>query len=266
MILKEKLTASCKIIAACFFLSSCAVRSVYIPISQNTPLFKDDKELKLVGYVGTNHIELQLANNPGKNLAVCGNVSFGSGISIYDGAIGTYGYNESKKWRAEFFGGYGHNSNYAFQTANYNALINQPIRNFEVRSLYDKFYLQPAVGYFGDIKMYKMNYSFSLSARISALNFKTYSFKEIDYEATKQTGQNVYIHDINYMNGWLNLLEPCFTNKVGIKNFNIVLQGQFFIPYSEQIDVSHTVFSPGFLCYAGLQYNLVFKKKHAAKN
>lgn len=220
-----------------------------------------------MAYVGTNHIELQAAHNPVKKLAICGNVSFGSGISIYDGAIGTYGHNESGSWRAEIFTGYGNNSNYAFQTANYNALLNQPIKNFEVRSLYDKFYLQPAVGYFGNIKMYKMNYSFSLSARVSVLYFKTYSFKEIDYEATQQNGQNVYIHDINYRNGILNLLEPCFTNKVGIKNFNIILQGQFFIPYSEQIDVSHTVFSPGFLCYAGLQYNLVFKKRnHAPKD
>ena len=240
------------------------MRSVYIPVCQNTPLFKDDKELKVMGYGGTNHVELQMAHNPVKNLAICGNVNFGSGISIYDVAIGTYGYNSSKSWRAEIFTGYGSNSNYAFQTTNYNAWINQPIKNYEVRSLYDKFYLQPAVGYFGNIKMYKMNYSFSLSARVSVLYFKTYSFKEIDYEATQQTGQNVYIQNINYRNGILNLLEPCFTNKVGIKNFNVILQGQFFIPYSEQIDVSNTVFSPGFLCYFGLQYNLVFKNKNRA--
>lgn len=258
---------SCKIIALCFLLSGCAVRSVYIPICQNTPLFKDDKEVKVIGYAGTNHVEVQLAHNPAKNLAICGNVSFGSGISIYDGAIGTYGYSSSKNWRVEFFTGYGHNSNYAFQTANYNVFLNQTIKNFEVRSLYDKFYIQPAVGYFGNIKMYKMNYSFSLSMRVSALHFQTYSFKEIDYEATNQSGQNVYIHNINYTNGWLNLMEPCFTNKVGIKNFNIILQGQFFIPYSEQIDVSNTVFSPGFLFAAGLQYNLVFKnRKYATKD
>jgi hypothetical protein len=261
-----KLTASFNTVLLSFLLSGCAVRSVYIPICQNTPLFKDDKEVKVVGYAGTNHVELQMAHNPTKNLAVCGNVSFGAGISIYDFAVGTYGYNSSKNWRAEIFTGYGSNSNYAFQTANYNALLNQPIRNFEVRSLYDKYYIQPAVGYFGNIRMYKMNYSFSLSARVSVLYFKTYSFKEIDYEATQQTGQNVYIHNVNYRNGILNLLEPCFTNKVGIKNFNVILQGQFFIPYSEQIDISYTVFSPGFLFAAGLQYNLVFKKKHAPKD
>ncbi len=255
------------IVLLCFLLSSCAVRSVYIPVCQNTPFFKDDREVKVMAYAGTNHIELQGAYNPARSLAICGNVSFGSGISIYDGAIGTYGYNNSKSWRAEFFTGYGHNSNFAFQTANYNPLFNQPLKSFEVRSLYDKFYIQPGVGYFGNIKMYKMNYSFSLSARISALHFQTYTFKEIDYEATKQSGHDVYIHNINYTNGWLNLLEPCFTNKVGIKNFNIILQGQFFIPYSEQIDVSHTVFSPGFLFAAGLQYNIVFKnRKHAAKD
>jgi len=54
---------------------------------------------------------------------------------------------------------------------------------------------------------------------------------------------------------------------VGIKNLNIILQGQFFIPYSEQIDISNTVFSPGILLAAGLQYNLVSKKsKHASKD
>lgn len=251
----------------CLLLSGCAVRSVYIPVCQNTPLFKDDKEIKAVGYIGTNHVELQLAHNPVKKLAIAANVSFGSGISIYDGAIGTYGYSESKKWRAEIFTGYGNNSNYAFQTANYNALLNRPIKNFEVRSLYDKFYLQPSVGYFDHIKMYKMNYSFSFSARVSVLYFKTYSFKEIDYEATKVAGQNVYIHDINYNNGVMNLFEPCFTNKIGIKNINLILQGQFFIPYSTQIDISNTVFSPGVLFAAGLQYNFVYKsRQHVQKD
>ena len=162
VILKEKLIASCKIAAFCFLLSSCAVRSIYIPVSQNTPLFGKEKAIQANAYVGTNHIELQAAHNPFKKIAVCGNINFGTGISIYDLALGTYGHGSNSNWRYETFIGYGYNSNYAFQTANYNVFLNQPIKNYEVRSLYQKAYLQPAIGYFNAIKMYKMTYSFSL--------------------------------------------------------------------------------------------------------
>ncbi|MBL7895158.1 MAG: hypothetical protein JNK50_07700 [Bacteroidia bacterium] len=242
-------------------LNACAVRSVYIPVSQNTPLFDSSKVLQASAYIGANHIEAQAAFNPVKKLGVCANINYGSGISIYDVAVGTYAYNKSAHWRYEVYGGYGYNSNFAFQTANYNSLIKQPIKNYEIKSFYDKMYLQPAIGYFNSIKMYKLSYSFSLSARISALYYKIYSFKEIDDEATKLSGQTVYLTDKNYNNSFLYLLEPCFTNKVGIKNFYAILQFQGFIPYSEQIDVSNTVFSQGILMSVGLQYNFVFKRK-----
>lgn len=256
-----KRIASFKWLVLSLLLNACAVRSVYIPVSQNTPLFDSSKVLQASAYIGANHIEAQAAFNPVKKLGVCANINYGSGISIYDVAIGTYAYNKSAHWRYEVYAGYGYNSNFAFQTANYNALIKQPVKNYEIKSFYDKMYLQPAIGYFNSIKMYKLSYSFSLSARISALYYKIYSFKEIDDEATKLSGQTVYLTDKNYNNSFLYLLEPCFTNKVGIRNFYAILQFQGFIPYSEQIDVSNTVFSQGILMSVGLQYNFVFKRK-----
>lgn len=256
-----KRIASFKWLVLSLLLNACAVRSVYIPVSQNTPLFDSSKVLQASAYIGANHIEAQAAFNPVKKLGVCANINYGSGISIYDVAVGTYAYNKAAHWRYEVYGGYGYNSNFAFQTANYNSLIKQPIKNYEIKSFYDKMYLQPAVGYFNSIKMYKLSYSFSLSARISALYYKIYSFKEINDEATKLSGQTVYLTDKNYNNSFLYLLEPCFTNKVGIRNFYAILQFQGFIPYSEQIDVSNTVFSQGILMSVGLQYNFVFKRK-----
>lgn len=259
--LNAKLIASFKIALVLLVFSSCAVRSVYIPVSQNVPLFDSVKSLHLNAYVGGNHIELQGAINPVRKLALASNINFGTGISIYDFAVGTYGYSKNANWRYELFGGYGHNSNFAFQTANYNSLIKQPIKNYEVRSLYDKYYIQPSFGYFGHIKMYKLNYSFALSARVSALYYQLYSFKEIDDAASQVAGQNIYIHDVNYKNRMIYLLEPCFTNKIGYRNVYITLQCQGFVPYSEQVDISNTVFSQALIFSAGLEYQLRFKSK-----
>ncbi len=262
VILKGKPAVSFSIVLLIFLLSGCAVRSVYIPVSQNVPLFDSSKVLQATAYIGANHVELQAAHNPIKKLAISTNINFGSGISIYDLAVGTYGYNKNANWRYEIFGGYGYNSNFAFQTSNYSAVFNKPVKNYEVKSFYDKMYLQPSIGYFNTIKMYKLTYSFSLSARLSALYYKIYSFKEIDDVATKQLGYTVYLQDKNYNNSFLYLLEPCITNKIGLRNFYAILQCQAFIPYSQQIDVSNTVFSQGLLLSIGLQYHFVFKPKN----
>jgi hypothetical protein len=61
------------------------------------------------------------------------------------------------------------------------------------------------------------------------------------------------------------LAEPCFTNKVGRNNFYGIFQALLIVPYSSQIDIRYTKFSPVFLLSLGIQYNLVFKK-HAAKS
>ncbi len=263
--LNAKLIGSCKTIAVILLMSSCAVRSLYIPVSQNTPLFGKEKVLQATAYVGVNHIELQVAHNPIKKMAICGNINFGTGISIYDLALGTYGHGSNSNWRYETFVGYGYNSNFAFQTANYNVLLNQSIKNYEVRSLYQKIYLQPAVGYFDAIKMYKMTYSFSLSARLSANYFSNYTFREIDDTATTNSGTTVYLKNINYTNRFVYTLEPCFTNKIGLKNIYAILQFQVIIPYSDQINLRNSVFSQGFIFSLGLQYNFVFKPKKIAQ-
>jgi hypothetical protein len=75
--------------------------------------------------------------------------------------------------------------------------------------------------------------------------------------------KRVYILNKEYYDKNLFLLEPCISNKVGIRNFYAVIQGQFMIPYSSQIDVSYTKFSPVAILSLGLQYNFVFKKQKA---
>lgn len=260
--LNVKLIESFKVVLLLLLFSGCAVRSVYIPVSQNTPLFDSIKSVHATAYIGSNHIELQGAFNPVKRLAIASNINFGTGISIYDFAFGTYGYAKDARWRYEIFCGYGYNSNFTYQTANYNTLLQQPVKNYEVRSLYDKYYLQPSLGYFGHIKMYKLNYSFSFSARLSAMYYKLYSFKEIDDAATQLAGQNVYVYNINYKNRMVYLTEPCITNKVGYKNLYGVLQCQGFIPYSHQLDISNTVFSQVIIFSIGIEYQLRFKSKN----
>lgn len=70
----------------------------------------------------------------------------------------------------------------------------------------------------------------------------------------------MYLVNKEYRNKPLFLFEPCLTNKVRLKNISAVLQVMAMMPYSAQIDIRHTKFSPVFLFSLGLQYNFVVKK------
>jgi hypothetical protein len=247
-------------ISFCFLLllCSCARRSLYIPVSQNVPLFNKNKQVIADAYLALNHVELQTAFNPTSHFAVAGNVNFGSGIAIYDAACGSYGYNQTGKWRYELFAGYGHNSNITYPTTSTNFFTKDKI-SYEVNARYNKYYIQPAIGYFNEIWIYKINYSFSLSARLSYNHFNDFLYREVDEKQTTDPNNPVYIVNKQYSHKNLFLLEPCITNKVGIKNLYGIIQVQGMIPYSNEIDVSNTKFSPGFLWSFGLQYNLRFK-------
>ena len=236
-------------------LSSCAVRSVYIPVTQNTPLFDKSRQLTGAAYIGSNHIELHVAHNPVNHIAVGANVNYGAGIATYDVIGGFYSYTKSSKLRYEFLTGYGYNSNTSYQT-NIPSLLTGKNVDFEVNARFHKYYIQPAIGYFGEIKMYKIKYSFSFSARLGLNYFTNYTYREID---NTNAAYPVYVINKQYNNSNLFTFEPCITNKVGIKNIYAVLQLQSISPYSQEIDVRYTKFSQGLLLSVGLQYNLKFK-------
>lgn len=249
--------ASIILSAFLLLLSSCAVRSVYIPVSQNVPLFDSTRTLNSSAYISTNHIELQAACNPKDHLALAGNINFGAGIAIYDFAAGLYSYSSTTKWRYELFGGYGYNANSSYQT-NVISLFNNRRINYDVGALYHKFYLQPAIGFYGRIRMYKINYSFSLSTRLSYNRFKSFKYREIDVDNTIAPSQPVYNVDRTYNDVNILTIEPCITNKVGIKNLYAILQLQTITPSSKVTDLHYTRFSPGLLLSIGIQYNLKF--------
>lgn len=237
-------------------LQSCAVRSLYIPVSQNLPIFDSNKKLIATGYLGSNHVELQTAFNPSKHFAVGGNINFGSGIAIYDAMAGIYG--GSHKWRYTVLTGFGYNSNITFPTTHINLFSHRKI-GYEVNSLYLKYYLQPSLSYCNAIKIYKLLYSFSFSTRISMNHFKNFTYKETDAR-NPDLAHPVYIVNKEYHNKNLFLLEPCITNKVGIKNLYAIIQVQGIVPYSKQIDIRNTHFSQDILLSLGIEYNLRFKK------
>ena len=249
---------ACAVILPVLLLEACAVRSLYIPVSQNVPLFDSAKTLKGCAYIGTNHIELQAAYNPTKHVAAVTNINFGGGIAIYDLAAGFYTYNKNQKLRYELFAGYGYNSNIVFP-ATYNNIFTKQQIDYEVNSLYNKYYLQPAIGYCDDIRIYKLNYSFSLSARMSYLKFRRFLYREIDTDKTTDPDAPVYSFVRSYRNKDLFLLEPCITNKVGRGRLYGIIQLQGMIPYSDEIDLRDTRFSPGILFSLGVQYNFPIK-------
>jgi len=239
---------------------SCAVRSLYIPVSQNVPLFDNERSIQGNVYLGLNHIELQLAHNPINHVAFSSNLNFGGGISIYDFAAGWYNYNSSGSLRYELFAGYGYNSNIVFPASYSNIFTRQRI-DYEVNSLYNKYYFQPAAGYFGHLNIYRLHYSFTLSARLSYLHFRRFLYRELDNDHTIDPDNPVYQFSRSYRNKGLLLLEPCITNKVGRGPVSGILQVQGMIPYSEAIDVSNTSFSPGILLSIGIEYTLGLKSK-----
>lgn len=75
---------------SCFLLSSCAVRSVYVPTSQNVTLFDNKKQVQANAYIGANHLELQLAHNPINHLITAFHVNYGTGLSSYWSEYGIF--------------------------------------------------------------------------------------------------------------------------------------------------------------------------------
>lgn len=240
------------LIFASLLLSGCAARSVYIPISHNTPLFDSNRQLKTAMYPSVNHIELQAAYNPLPHIAVAGNVNLGDGVKIFDAAIGTYTYNRNARLRYEVFVGYGHNRNIYERYAS----ANSDVHSYLAKASYNKYYLQSAFGFFESIKVYDIKYSFSLSARVSMNYFQTYSYKNADATVIAPN-----IAEKNYSNSTLYLLEPCFTHKVGYRNIYAILQVQAMMPYSQEIDIRYTKFSPVILCSGGIGYDINFRRR-----
>jgi len=242
-------------IVSAMLFSGCAIRSVYIPLSQNVPLFDTSRQIKASGYLGINHVELQAAHNYSAHFALATNVYFGSGIACYDAAIGAYAYSKNAKWHYELFGGYGYNSNISYNNGNF--LSPSEKLSYDANALYHRIYLQPAVGFTGKISIYKIRYSFSLSAKVSYLYFKDFLYDEKNVASPAP----VYIVYKQYQDDGMFTLEPCLTNKVGIKNIMAILQVQSISPYSTQIDVRNTKFSPVIILSTGIQYDLTFKRK-----
>lgn len=247
-------------------LSGCAVRSVYVPTSQNVMLFDHKKQIQGNAYLGTNTVQLQLAHNPVNHVVAGISTNYGAGLSIYEGYLGFYGYSGSNaQWRYELLGGGGYNSNFALQSKAFLATVKKANINYETYSIYNKAFIQPAVGFFSTIDMYKLRYSFAFSCRASYLDFKTYRYREVSRDSLEANSPNPYIVNRDYTNKGIVILEPCFTNKVGRKNLSAVIQGQFIVPLMSEIDLHYANLSPVFLISVGVQYNFVFKKQKDPK-
>ncbi len=246
-----------------FLFSSCAVRSVYVPTTHNVLLFDNKKQIQANGYLGDNHIELQLAHNPFNHFVSGANTYLGKGLRMYEGYMGIYNYSKTNyKWRFEVLGGVNYTTNFNLQSKAWFSVFQEKKSNYETFSQFNKYFIQPNLGFYSKIEMYKVSYSFSISNRVSYIYFKKYVYREYDPSLSSMQSTHAYIVNKQYYNKYLFLFEPCITNKVGIKNISLVMQGQFMIPSSKEIDIRYTKFSPVFIFSMGLQYNFVFKTKN----
>ncbi len=242
-----------------FWLSGCALRSVYIPVSQNVPLFDSLRELRMNLYPSANHIELQAALHPAPHLSMVTNINFGSGITVYDIAAGYSGWRG--RWRGECFAGFGYTENVLYPGTSDRSIFRPKDVDYEVRSLYQRYYVQPAVGFTGRMPFYHIRYSLALSARLSALHFNEYLYRTIDKANTIDPAHPVYLVDKSYRDKMLYTLEPCITNRVAYGQVYAILQAQAMVPYSADIDVRHTKFSPGVLLSVGVGYEFPLSQK-----
>lgn len=247
-------------------LPGCAVRSVYVPTSQNIMLFDDKKQVQANAYIGTNTVQLQLAHNPLDHFVLGLSTNYGSGLSIYEGYLGIYGYSPNNAhWRYELLGGGGYNTNFAEQNNAFLSTVKKTNISYRTYSIYSKAFVQPAVGFFSTIDMYKLRYSFSFSCRASYLDFKKYQYSELSRDSLMANSPHPYIVNRDYTDKGIAILEPAFTNKIGKKNLSAVIQGQVIIPMVSEIDLRYANLSPVFLISFGVQYNFVFKKQKEPK-
>lgn len=245
--------------------TSCAVRSVYIPTIGNEHLFNEKKQVQAKAFVGSNHVELLVGTNPIKHFSIGANVNVGNGLQIYEGLLGVYNYSKNEaKWRYELLLGANSSRNSLKQTSVWFNAFNEEKSSYVTESSYNKYFTQASFGYFGKMEIYKLNYSFSINCRFSHIVFEKYIYKELNADSTLITNSPIYIVNKEFYNKNLFLLEPCLTNKVGIKNVSAIMQLQCMIPYSSAIDIRNTKFSPVFIFSLGFQYTFIFKKKNVS--
>lgn len=254
------------ILSGIFCLSACSPRSVYIPMSHNVPMFDTVRMMKAAAFTGGNHIEAQIAVTASKHIALAGNSELGAGVGLADVAVGWYGCDKNAKWRYELFAGGGLTSNYGLIGRARSSLFSGRNLNYEVASVYTRFYIQPAIGFRKNIPYYyNLHGAMALSMRVSRLDFQHYSFREVDFNQTTSIFQPVYSYDRTYKNEWMYVFEPCLTNTVGRGPFSVIAQLEAVLPKSPTIDTDHDKFSPTLLFSIGLRYEAPTSKLRRKK-
>jgi hypothetical protein len=242
--------------------TSCAVRSVYVPSTQNVSLPDTLPEIKAAAYLGLNTFIAQMNHNPTSRFMYGLQLHYGAGLSTYEGQVGTYvRFKRNPAWRAEIASGAGYTNNYYLSDVTPIELVQKKNSSFETIGRYTKGFIQPAIGYFGRVSIYSLNYSFAFSTRINWLYFYDFVYREVDEDESKALNETVYVIDRVYYDSHIFTLEPCITNKVWRKNLCGVIQLLGIIPYSKDVDLRYVPFSPGFLLSVGLQYNLPLRKR-----
>jgi hypothetical protein len=228
-------------------------------------LFDANKQIQANAYLGINTYQFQLGYNPVNHLLIGLNNCYGSGLSIYEGYVGLYNYSKKDAtWRYEVLAGGGNTNNYSQVVHGIFAALQNRNSNFETISVYNKIFLQPSFGFFSRVSIYKLDYSFSFGSRFSYLDFKRYIYREIDVDRSPIGGPTTYVVNKEYYNKSLFLIEPCITNKISRNNVSLVLQVIGIFPYSNEIDIRNTKFSPGVLFSVGIQYRFLLRKKTAS--
>ena len=193
------------------YIQSCAPS--YIPTKVNSPLIKEAGEFTFDMAVGSNGLEPQIAVSIVKHVAIMANGCFSlSGINedennyhshiFGEGGLGVYTHLDDDSV-VELYGGYGYGTtNSLWQEDKW------PMKDSaRVKSAYNRFFIQPAVGIVND------NFDVGFASR--------FSITQISLDPN--IIQTINVHDVEYY--W----EPAFTLRTGGK-FKFAIQIGASIP------------------------------------
>jgi hypothetical protein len=231
MNLKQKLIFFC--IGLVIVFQSCA--PAYIPNRINTPMFKNAGEFTGEFSVGQSGFDPQIAAAVTDHLAVMANGSFALPNSnsadtisynrhaFFEGGLGYYQKLDEKRF-FEIFGGFGR--------GNVETYWENGILSAQVKSNYNRFFVQPTVG---------------MSNQFVDLGF-TNRFVLLQMNVENKYQDEYAVNNFDYF--W----EPAFTFRVGGKNVKFSTQIGFSIPINQL--PTNTYDRKWFLASVGMQMRL----------
>lgn len=155
------------------FLSACS--PLYVPNTRNVPLFREQGDFQVSGYLTTAGVDGQMAVAVSNHIAATGSYSYGSQkrpTQNYTrknnyGELGIGYFDVNRKSRFEVLAGYGAGQGTSF--SQYYFFLNSGLGDIVATGKMNRIYIQPSIGTNGP------KFNIALTARISHVNYTSFT-------------------------------------------------------------------------------------------